>query len=130
MAVSGRVVVAVPLVVAWVVAVVVRCIVARLVRVVGPVGMRVTEAAVMVVVAVGAVVMPVLVVFAHVAPEEHHRAEHRDGQPRAEAQPRVQLLGDDVLRGVERDPTQQVDAGRVGRGDDQPEDERVACGAA
>src|SRR5438552_12252897 len=50
-------------------------------------------------------------------------ADHE--QPGGEADPRVELLGDDELRKRERDEPEREDADRVRRGHDQPERRRV-----
>ena len=59
------------------------------------------------------------------APPQQAHAENGDEDSRRGAQPRVQALGHDVARGVERDDSEQVDADGVGHRHHEPEEERV-----
>ena len=57
-------------------------------------------------------------------------ADADDQEPREDAQPRVELLGEDVLGGGQGDQAEREHGDRVGRGHRQPEDRRVPRGAA
>ena len=63
------------------------------------------------------------------SPQEGH-AEERDQNPRRGAEPRVQALGHDVARRVERDDPEEIHAHGVGRGHHEAEEERVPGGAS
>ena len=64
-------------------------------------------------------------------PRERSTApRHDDQQARGEVEPRVELLGQDVLREGQRDEAEREDADRVRDRDDRPERHRVAGGAA
>ena len=93
------------------------CVIVADCVVVGGRTVRVSEPAV--------VVMPVLGASAAEATPEQREAERRDREPRGQRDPRIESLGHDVLRGVERHAPEQINAGGVRRGDDEAEDQRV-----
>ena len=79
-------------------------------------------------------VVSVLVVVsgrpARVPLQEENETEDGDREPGDRAQPRVEPLRHDVPRGIERQAAQEVDARRVGGGDDESQDHGMPGGAA
>src|SRR4029453_13058033 len=65
-----------------------------------------------------------------VAAQEQGQPEHRDGDARAERDPGVEALRDDVVRGIDGRRPQEIDTRGVRRRDDEPEEQRMPGGPA
>ena len=61
----------------------------------------------------------VRVMMSRPAASKHVNSEEGDGKPRRDAQPGVEVVGNNILRRVKRDEPQRVDPGGMGDGDDQ-----------
>ena len=62
----------------------------------------------------------VRVMMSSPAASKHVNSEEGDGEPGCDAQPGVEVVGNNILRRVQRDEPQRVNPGGVGDGDDQP----------
>src|SRR5262245_3547019 len=62
--------------------------------------------------------------------QERRQPERRDGEARAQGDPGIEALRDDIARGIDGRRPQEIDTRRVGARDDEPENHRMPGGPA